>query len=268
LAEKIAIAKVRHPGERWSLAILVLFAVVALALLIVSVVGLIWLAVFLLLEMVAHQLAMAFFRANSILVSEEQYPAIYRMAKAYSTKLGLKKVPDVYVIQQTTLNAFAIRAARRHVVVLYSHTVETMVEKERTDALGMVIAHEIGHLAANHLRWAGIAAGIGIFLLPLYLYWSRCCEFTADRLAYLCLNDKGSALEGLLKLTVGKKLAPATNLEALARQHAALRKDPWAKIIEWWSTHPHLLNRIHKLQTFTDSQVASSQICKVGGGGL
>lgn len=250
MTEKIDIGEVRHPGEIVSAIILLTLSIVTFALLVVSVFGLIWFAVFILLELLFHRLVMAFFKANSIQVTENQYPGIHQMARLYSEKLGLKKIPDVYIIQQTTLNAFATRVARRNVVVMYSHAVETMMEGEDTGALGMILAHEMGHFAANHLWWGAVLGGASIFLPPLYLYWSRCCEYTADRLAYLCLEDRSGAFEGLVKMTVGKKMAPATNFEALTQQHAAIRRDIFVKLSEYWSTHPHLLNRIQGLRRF------------------
>jgi len=263
LEEKIEISKVRYKGELLTLAVLLGFAGLLFLLAVFSVFGLIWLGLFIFFQMLFHQFTMAYFRANSVKLGPNQYSGLYAMAESYAERLGLKKVPDIYIIQETTLNAFATKTARRHVVVLYSHTVETMLENERADALGMVLGHELGHIAAKHLRWAPIVSSAGLFLPIVYRKWSRCCEYTADRLAYLCLEEKSGALEGLIKLTVGKKLATETNLEALAEQHAALRKDRWAKIVELWSTHPHLLNRIHKLNQFTEPRQAKLQMANI-----
>lgn len=254
---KISIPDVRHDGETWSLVLLMMVSITFFLILIASVVGAIWLVAFLAIEILLHHLAMAFFRANSVMVTNEQFPEIYQMVDLYSTKLGLKKVPEVYIIQQTILNAFATRVARRNVIVVYSHTVETMMEKESRDALGMVLAHEIGHLAANHLRWAAIIGSTSLFIPPLYLYWSRCCEYTADRLAYLCVENKDGSFEGLLKMTVGKKLAPATNVHAFIKQYEALKKDWMAKLSEFFSTHPHLVNRYFKLREFAQDHPVS-----------
>lgn len=252
MTKTINISETRHHGERWSLYLLLIAAIAVALLLIVSVFGLIWAIAFIVIEMFLHHLMMAFFRANSLQVTEEQFPFLYQMAREYSEKLGLKNVPDIYIIQQTMLNAFATKVARRNVVVIYSHTVETMLEKQRTDALGMVLAHELGHLAANHLRWGPIVSVAGFLNPPLYLYWSRCCEYTADRLSYLCVGNTEGALEGLIKLTVGKKMSQSVNMEALYRQYHDVRKALLPRIVEFWSTHPHLLSRIYHLQTFAE----------------
>jgi len=257
LQEKIDIAKVRHDGEVWSFIIMLLTSVVALLVLVVSVVGLVWLLVFVIIELFLHRLMMAFFYANSVKVTESQYPVLYRLAREYTARLGLKRVPDIYIIQQTTLNAFATRAARRNVVVVFSHTVETMIEQEQTDALGMVLGHEMGHLAANHLRWAGIFGGAALINPLFYLFWSRCCEYTADRLGYLCVGSASGASEGLLKLTVGKQMARVTDMAALAQQYNSVRKNFFVRLSELVSTHPHLLNRIHRLRDFSEKTTVS-----------
>lgn len=260
MTNTIDIAEARHDGEVWSLYLLLAGAALVALLIVVSVFGLIWAIAFVAIEMFLHYLMMAFFRANSLQVTEEQFPFLYQMAREYSEKLGLKKVPDIYIIQQTTLNAFATKVARRNVVVIYSHTVETMLEKERADALGMVLAHELGHLAANHLRWAPIVSIAGFLNPPLYLYWSRCCEYTADRLSYLCVGNTAGALEGLIKLTVGKKMSQSVNMEAVFRQYREVRRDILARIVEFWSTHPHLLSRIYHLQTFAEKNQNPSTV--------
>ncbi|HEX3031587.1 MAG TPA: M48 family metallopeptidase [Bacillota bacterium] len=254
--DKLSIADVRHDGEIWSRILLLLASATLLIFLLLSVVGAIWLAVFLVIEAFLHRLTMAFFRANSVQVSEEQYPDLYRLVVLYSAKLGLKEVPEVYIIQQTILNAFATRVARRNVIVLYSHTVETMLEENSQDALGMVLAHEIGHFAAGHLRWAPFLTGGSIILPPLYLYWTRSCEYTADRLAYLCVENRESAFAGLLKMTVGKRLAPATNEQAFRGQYERVQRDWLVKLSQFWATHPHLINRYFSLKAFAGRSAA------------
>lgn len=251
MEERIDVSKVRQKGERLSFAVLLAVSVLILVLAAVTVFGLIWLSLYILLQIFFHQFTMAYFRANSVKLGPNQYPELFHLAGRYTERLGLKKVPDIYVIQATTLNAFVTIVARRHVIVLYSHTVETMLEEDRPDALGMVLAHELGHIAAKHLRWTPLLSSGGILMPMVYWKWSRCCEYTADRLGYLCLDDKNGAIEGLLKLTVGKRLALDTNIEALEEQYTRLRKDGWAKIAEMWSTHPHLLNRIRALKEFS-----------------
>ena len=93
--------------------------------------------------------------------------------------MGMARVPEVYVMQAGgTLNALASKFMRANIVVLFSELIEAC--DDDTGARDMIIAHELGHLHAGHLRWTW-------FLLPgsmvpfLGTALSRAREYTCDR---------------------------------------------------------------------------------------
>src|SRR5215207_5497079 len=65
---------------------------------------------FSLLGMYAHGLALGRVRGNAVRVSERQFPQLHRLAAAHGRRLGLRRIPDVYVMASGgLLNAFATR---------------------------------------------------------------------------------------------------------------------------------------------------------------
>src|SRR5918994_1699596 len=72
---------------------------------------------FSLLGMFAHGLALGRVRGNAVRVSERQFPQLHRLAAAHARRLGLRRVPEVYVMESGgLLNAFATRFLGRDFV--------------------------------------------------------------------------------------------------------------------------------------------------------
>lgn len=60
-------------------------------------------------------------RGNGIRLQQNQFPDVYERVVTYSNAMGLKRVPDVFIVQsEGTLNAFATRFLGRDMVVIYS----------------------------------------------------------------------------------------------------------------------------------------------------
>ena len=54
---------------------------------------------FSLLGIFAHGLALGRIRGNAVRVSERQFPLLHRLAASHARRLGLSRVPDVYVME-------------------------------------------------------------------------------------------------------------------------------------------------------------------------
>ena len=100
------------------------------------------------------------------------------------------------------LNALATKLFGSNLIVLYSDLVEACDENEA--ALDMIVAHELGHIKAGHLRFMW-------FLLPgmmvpfLGTAYSRAREFTCDRYGFSGAGGGDGALRGLAILSAGAK---------------------------------------------------------------
>ena len=205
-------------------------------------VGLIWFALFM-----AQGIFIAQVRKNSVKLGERQFGDVLGMVKSIAAEIGMKEVPDIYLMQSGgALNAFATKFLSRNFVVIYSEIFE-LAYAQGEDALRFVIAHELGHIHRRHLRgrWK-ILPG---FIIPFVaMAWSRGCEYTCDR--YGKAYGKPSGNQGLLLLAAGKALYGKVNEEEVVKQtedeHGFFM---W--LAEVNSSHPSLAKRIKHIKEYT-----------------
>jgi hypothetical protein len=164
--------------------------------------------------------------------------------------MGLKKVPDVFVIQsEGALNAFAARFWGRDMVVLYSEVFE-LAREQGQDELDFIIAHELAHVKRRHV-WKNlfiIPAGFIPFLAQAY---SRSCEYTCDRHAAYTIQNAGAGKRALTLLGIGKKMYLEVNEDAY-REQIETESNGIVWFSEVLSTHPHLPKRIQAIEVFAE----------------
>ena len=197
---------------------------------------------FFLIGMFAHGLALGRVRGNAVRVSERQFPQLHRIAAAHARRLGLRRVPDVYVMESGgLLNAFATRFLGRDFVILYADVLELALEKGEA-AVGFIVGHELAHVWRGHLkhRWLTMPGRLFPYLGPAY---SRACEYTCDRIGAFCQPD--GAITGLLVLATGKQLHAHVDVKEYAAQ--AADQSFFIRRAEILSSHPHLPKRVAAL---------------------
>src|SRR5262249_11765527 len=152
---------------------------------------------------------LAVVRGNGVQVGPEQLPDLHRRLGEAARRLGLERIPELYVFQSHgVLNAFATKLLSRRFVILNSALADACQDSRQLD---FVLGHEVGHLAAGHLAWNG-------FLLPFrFLPWfgaaySRAREYTGDRCGLAVVEDLEPAMRGLVVLAAGGKYAAEVNL--------------------------------------------------------
>lgn len=232
--------------ERWptEIPLFVLCVIASLFLwlaLIVSVIGIIYALAFLAFFFVAHVMLVSAVRGNGVRLGPDQFPELHARVEQLARAFGMDPVPEAYLIQAGgALNAFATRFLRSNMIVLFSDLLDACQGDAR--ARDMIIAHELGHLAAGHLKflWFTLPAAMIPFLGTAL---SRAREYTCDRYGAAGAGDRNSAVLGLTVLAAGGKLAPQVNRTAFARQRGQLDTG-WMTIGEWLSTHPPLCKRI------------------------
>jgi Zn-dependent protease with chaperone function len=192
----------------------------------------------------ARGMMMGSLRGNAVHVTPRQLPKIHDIAKRHAATLGLKKLPEIFVLQSNgILNAFATRFLGRNFVVLFSDVLG-VAEARGESAVGFVVAHELAHLRRGHLqhRWLTLPARVLIpYLGPAY---SRACEYTCDRFAAHCQPD--GAVDGLLVLAAGRELYRDIDAKEYARQ-VETQKGFFVNRAELMATHPHLPKRVAAL---------------------
>lgn len=198
-----------------------------------------------LLLMIRMGVVVGYLRGNAVKITETQFPDIYNIVKTQSGKLGLKTIPDVYLLQAGgLLNAFAARFMGRNYVVLYADIMEEAYENN-LESVEFVVAHELGHIKRKHMQ-KNIWLFPAMFVPFLSQAYSRACEYTCDSIgAVLC--PKG-AVTGLVLLASGKRLYTKVDVNAFVEQKET-DGGFWTWFAEKVSTHPRLIRRIDRLKT-------------------
>jgi Zn-dependent protease with chaperone function len=151
------------------------------------------------------------------------------------------------------LNAFATRFFGRNYVCIYSEILELAYEHGEAE-VAFVLAHELTHVARNHVWWKTVIAPAA--LVPfLGAAYSRACEYTCD--AYGAYLWPQGAEGGILVLAAGKRLYREMDVEAfLAQGH-----EPdtfWVWLAEHLATHPNLPKRLSYVRYLNSMRAAAS----------
>jgi Zn-dependent protease with chaperone function len=232
--------------ERWGserpLFILVLISSIVLWILFaVSIIGIIYAGMIGVFLFVSHVVFITHLRGSAVRLGPDQMTDLYERVGYLSQRVGLDKTPAAYVMQAGgALNALATKLFSTNFIVLYSDLLEAC--GDNTEARDMIIAHELGHLKAGHLRglWFLLPGLIVPFLGSAY---SQAREYTSDRYGFAACQDKKAALLGMAILAAGGELGPKVNLRSLAGQGNDLNST-WMTLGRWLSSHPPLADRI------------------------
>ena len=235
----------RWPSEVPLLLLCIIFSLLVYLVLFFSVIGLVYAAFFAVFFFVAHAVLMAYIRGSAVRVGPQQFPELHRRVEEIADRLGMEEVPAAYLMQAGgALNAFATRFLGLNVIVLYSDLLEAC--GDNLAARDMIIAHELGHIRAGHLRFRWLIAPAS--LMPfLGTALSQAREYTCDRYGLVGAGERGGALMGLTILAAGGRHAARVNQQELARQREDLNTG-WLTIGEWLSTHPPLARRLAALE--------------------
>ncbi len=194
---------------------------------------------------------------QAVKVGPRQLPAVFERAQTASTKL-CEPMPDVFVVQNPVLNAFALGFFGRKSIVLNSATVEAMDE----DELCFVIGHELTHIKCAHTHWLVLTNLSDAVRLPVVSSligfvlrgWSRRAEYTSDRGGLIACQNLRAAISAIAKLAVGKTLFEQLDIEQLMHQKEAVDSDLVAKLSEVLGDHPYIVNRVQALHEFSGTE--------------
>ena len=238
--------KLRTAKESTLFTIGVVVSAVAYLALVISVVGALYALFIGAFLLIAQALFLAQVKGNGVRVSERQLPELYARVKLAASKLGVTEVPDVYLVQSGgVLNAFATKLLSRNFIILYSSLVDACEDPRQLD---FVIGHEVGHLAAGHLKWNLALAPFR--LVPwLGAAYSRAREYTCDRCGFAVAGDVEQSVRGLAVLAAGGRHAGKVDLAAFVAQREEAGNF-WMAIYELVATHPYLCKRAAAVQEF------------------
>ncbi|MFH1792142.1 MAG: M48 family metallopeptidase [Patescibacteria group bacterium] len=239
---------VRYFGEQISLFISI---VIILAVSLWFYYGVYWLfplvIIFYLLYIVIAQKQLM---GTSLLITEKQFPEIYKIIEENTEELNIK-IPKVYITQDPYLNAYTLGFFKPYSIVINSAVIESFSRNE----IDFIIGHEMGHIKYGHAKYLSLIAPLGKnipVLSWIYGDWQRRSEYTSDRVGLLLTHDVKPAINVMIKLTVGNKLANNVDTEEVLKQIHLGKKGILAKTGEFFQTHPYTTNRMEQLILFND----------------
>jgi Zn-dependent protease with chaperone function len=193
----------------------------------------------------ANLIMLGSIRGNGIRIQQNQFPDVYERVVALSNAMGLKRVPEVFIVQsEGALNAFATRFFGRDMVVIYSEVFE-LARQGGAAELDFIIAHELSHIKRRHV-WKNILLVPANFIPFLSEAYSRSCEYTCDREAAYYTQNGNAAKRALTILGSGKDLYLEVNEQAYLEQIKS-ESNVAVWLSEVLSSHPRLPKRIQAI---------------------
>jgi len=232
----------RWPSEEPLLIVAILVSIMAWIVIVVTVVGLVYAVFFAVFFGLMHLTLISHVRGSAVRLGPNQFPELHESVERLARRMGMDRVPEAYLMQAGgSLNAFATRFLRSHIIVLFSDLLEAC--GENTAARDMIIAHELGHIKSGHLRlhWLLLPAAFVPFLMTAL---SRAREYTCDRYGLAGAGSVEDAGIGLAILAAGAEHGPKVNRAELVRQRESIEKSGFMTLGTWFATHPPLSKRI------------------------
>lgn len=261
------ITKIRHPKESFYFHFMVILSVLFYIPLIIGLVFIFPLVLVLLLIGWWSSLRFkAQLYGNSICVSTEQYSEIYSIAQKHAEELGIMLPPLFIQNSEGAVNAFAQKKFLSSYVILNSSLVDLLLSTGRKTELASIIAHELGHHAAGHLKNRKKFLIYPAYFVPILgqllgFAYSRACELTCDRISYGLTKDIEAAQRGLFALGLGSKsLLPEGKLDSFIMQEYDIPQFA-AFINKLFTSHPRLTVRLIELRSYvkTEEKMAAYQ---------
>jgi heat shock protein HtpX len=108
-------------------------------------------------------------------ISKEDHPRLYNIVEEMKIASGLERMPDIYIIDDPALNAFATGRSAEHASVAVT---SGLLAKLNRDELQGVIAHEIAHIRNRDVLLMSMAGVILGTVVILSWYASRMLFFS------------------------------------------------------------------------------------------
>jgi Zn-dependent protease with chaperone function/Tfp pilus assembly major pilin PilA len=217
-------------------------------------IALIYVLMFFVFYLFAQSAFISYIRGTAVKITPQQFPDLQQRVAACSSKLGMKKVPDVYLLHADgAFNALATRFLGRDFVVLFSDVVDAF--ESQPGAVNFYIGHEMGHIHRKHLLWGPLLAPA--LLLPLLgAAYSRAREYTCDRYGLACCESPQDATTGLAALAAGGRRWRILSKENYAGQTKE-SSGFWMSFHELVSDYPWLVKRMAMLNALIAKQKAA-----------
>ena len=229
-----------------------------------------------LLQVTGESAIRVMFMASAVKVTPQQCPDLHAKLQIACTTLGVD-MPDFFIQQNPIVNAFT-GGVEKPIIVMHSGLLERLTDEE----VLAVVAHEVGHIHAEHVLYLTaarliealanlsisriipgaeiikflISAGISSALLA----WARRAELSCDRAALLVTQDPHVIGRTMMKLAGGTS-ASKVDYDLFLEQARDFQKNYddnkldkfWADIINAGRSHPFPIWRVSEILQWVES---------------
>ena len=208
--------------------------------------------------------------SSKLRISERQLPDIYKILPPICEKLEIP-VPELYLEQNPVINAYTF-GETTPCIVLHSG----LLNNCSPDVIKAVIAHECGHIVCHHTVYKFMTkffldVGFSLINIPFLsfalkyalLYWDRCSEYSADRVAAFVCDGAESVVKTMTELSCGLPSAlDKIDREEFLRQaedyHSFSSDSGWNKFLMYYelihTDHPFVVDRAADIIKWCDSK--------------
>lgn len=213
--------------------------------------------------------------STAIRLNENQMPEVFNLLPPICEKLGIEKMPDLYMIKSNNkqdLNAYTYGVTEPYICLT-----SELIKQCSSDMIASVLAHECGHIACKHCLYSSIARNFlqGIEASPLtkipgvkkyisktlvtaMLFWDRCSELSTDRAALLCDGSSYKTAKMLLKvngfdenINIEEFMKQAIDLKDFINDSTSNKLMHEAMV--QWNSHPLLATRVYEIHDWENS---------------
>ncbi len=206
---------------------------------------------------------------NAVRLGPKQVPDVWGTYTRCATILDIEGPPDLYVVNNTDINAMTI-GAKTPIVIVNSSMIRSFDNLEVETVLG----HEVSHVLSQHYYYTTALVLLSQFLqgalprslllgLPVrtmylaLLEWARAAELSADRAAALIMGDPLQPCRVLMQLAGGS--VPGMDFDEFLKQAGDYHSedDLFSRHTRFWSelnlTHPVAVRRVKELTGWVES---------------
>lgn len=183
----------------------------------------------------------ALVNGQAVRIDASQLPQLDACIQSFSSRLNLKQVPEVYMLEDGAVNGFALKLAGKDMMLLTDDAVWGALQSKNPRSLGFIVGHELAHVALGHTGY--LRSIIRAVFPPL----RRLDELSADNVAAELVGDSQVAFDGIKLLTVGPQMSHFINDDALRAQAEAVVANRLSAKVEKTMTHPLLMRRLHNV---------------------
>ncbi|MDQ3180535.1 MAG: M48 family metallopeptidase [Acidobacteriota bacterium] len=229
-----------------------------------------------LLQVTGESAIRVMFMASAVKVTPQQCPDLHAKLQIACTTLGVD-MPDFFIQQNPIVNAFT-GGVEKPIIVMHSGLLERLTDEE----VLAVVAHEVGHIHAEHVLYLTAArliealANISIariipgaeivkFLISAgissaLLAWARRAELSCDRAALLVTQDPHVIGRTMMKLA-GGTFSSKIDYDLFLEQAREFQKNYdekkldkfWADILNAGRSHPFPIWRVSEILQWVES---------------